>query len=629
MCGINGIFYFKNITTEEAVYSKINLMNDSIIHRGPDSDGIYIKNNLALGFRRLSIIDLSHNADQPMQSSDGSIVIVFNGEIYNYIEIYNELILKGYKFNTKSDTEVIINSYKEWGNECVNKFNGMWAFAIYDYSKELFFASRDRLGVKPLYYSLNQNYFIFSSETKAIVTSENNTLVNRTKAYEYLAYGYNKTSDGKTFYEKINELLPGTSITIENNKIKFIKYWDLKPNRTSFKSNEDAYDQFTNIFENALQIRYRSDVPVALLLSGGLDSSVIAAKTEDLISRGLLPQSIMQAYTVHFPNYIHDELDITRAFSKQCKHINLNIYTPDINVISSNLEKLVFDFDQPLGSFSHIIHNAMMQEIQKDGIKVALNGQGADEAFYGYDKYIFGYFLWDRLLSGKSDFMNQLKSIHNKLGFSYSLIASQLFKVLLNKKTASFYRSKYTEKNLQCLSRNFITDTYDNYKHSYRFNLGGNNLQNYAIEQIIDTGLTSILHYEDVSSMRSSIEMRSPFMDYRLMELAFSIPEDLKFDHGITKKIIRETLGKDLPKNIVHNYKKIGFNNPFLEYMNNKEFKLLINDTLNSKSFNDKSIWENAKIRERFQNPEKYPDFPFWRFLNFEIWSKVNNVRGL
>lgn len=629
MCGINGFFYFNNGIKETDARIKINKMNDMIIHRGPDSDGVYLNQSVALGFRRLSIIDLSVIANQPMLNGDGTLAIVFNGEIYNYIELYHVLIEKGHLFKTKSDTEVILNAYLEWGVDCVTKFNGMWAFVIYDQRKNKVFASRDRMGVKPFYYTLNQTYFMFSSETKAIVSAENNTLANRTKAYEYLAYGYNKSKDGETFYEHINELLPGTNIIIENNNIQFETYWELKPNRSVFISKEDSYATFTQLFEDALKIRYRSDVPIALLLSGGLDSTVIASTTENLITKGLLPQNKIKAYTVHFPNYEHDELELTQTFAKTCQHINLNVITPNIQTITNNLEQLVFDFDQPVGSFSHIIHNAMMQEIHKDGIKVALNGQGADEAFYGYDKYIFGYFLLDKLVKGEGDFFGQLQSLHQNLGYSYKMIANQMVKALLSKKKASYFRAKFSEKSMSCLNTHFVKSAFDHYQYDYDFSLKGSNLINYTLEQITNTGLNSILHYEDVSSMRSSIEMRSPFMDYRLMEFAFSIPDNLKFDNGVTKKIIRETVGKNLPNNIVNNYKKIGFQSPFIEYMKENNFRALIQDTLNSKSFNEKTIWNQKNIRARFQNPENYPNFPFWRFLNFELWSKANGISNL
>jgi asparagine synthase (glutamine-hydrolysing) len=629
MCGINGFFYFKNFITEADAGIKIKNMNDAIIHRGPDSDGVYLNQSVALGFRRLSIIDLSSNANQPMLYGGGTLAIVFNGEIYNYIELYQELIEKGHTFKTKSDTEVILNAYLEWGKDCVTKFNGMWAFVIYDKSKNKVFASRDRMGVKPFYYTLNQTFFMFSSETKALVAAESNTFANKTKAYEYLAYGYNKSNDGETFYEHINELLPGTNIIIENNNLKFETFWELKPNKTIFISKEDSYTTFTQLFEDSVKIRYRSDVPIALLLSGGLDSSVIASTTESLITKGILPQNKIQAYTVHFPNHVHDELEITQAFARTCQHIHLNIYTPNIQSITKNLEQLVFDFDQPVGSFSHIIHNAMMQEIHKDGIKVALNGQGADEAFYGYDKHIFGYFLLDKLVKGEGDFIEQLQAVQKHLGYSYKMIANQMVKALLSKKNASYFRAKFSEKNMSCLNSHFVKSAIDHYQYDYDFSLKGNNLQNYTLEQITNTGLNTILHYEDVSSMRSSIEMRSPFMDYRLMEFAFSIPDSLKFDKGKTKKIIRETVGKNLPNNIVNNYKKIGFQSPFVEYMKDKSFQAMIQDILNSKSFNGKTIWNQKNIRERFLHPEKYPNFPFWRFLNFELWSRANGISNL
>jgi asparagine synthase (glutamine-hydrolysing) len=564
MCGINGVFYFNNPPLKEACESKINQMNNTIIHRGPDSDGLYIKNNIALGFRRLSIIDLSSSANQPMLSKDGFISLVFNGEIYNYIELYDELVKKGYEFNTKSDTEVIINAYLEWGQNCVKKFNGMWAFAIYNSQKNELFASRDRFGVKPFYYHVNDNYLIFSSETKAIVSVENLREANKSKAFEYLAYGYNKTGDGKTFYKEINELLPGTNIIIKNNSLRFETYWELKPNQQPYVSKEKAYQEFTNLIVNAIQIRYRSDVPIAMLLSGGLDSSVIALITEQLKANGLLDQNTIEAFSVQFPGYVNDESEITKAFAKTCKHIHLNTITPNLNEIITHLPKIVFDMDQPLGSFSHIIHNQMMKEIHGKGIKVALNGQGADEAFYGYDKYVFGYFLLDRLFGKKFDFFKQLRAIHSTLGFSYKMIVSQLIKALLNKKKASYLRSKYVEKNINCLAAEFIKANYNNYLHQYQFSIHGTNMANYAMEQITDTGLTSILHYEDVSSMNASVEMRSPFLDYRIIEFAFSIPDDLKFDLGITKKIIRETVGKDLPDNIVNNRKKIGLTIHFL-----------------------------------------------------------------
>lgn len=629
MCGINGILYLKNKPSDEFIKLKIGTMNDLIKHRGPDSEGVYIKRNMALGFRRLSIIDLSTNANQPMLSSDESVVMVFNGEIYNYIELFEELRCKGYRFKSKSDTEVLINSYLEWGVDCVNKFNGMWAFAIYDYNKDILFASRDRLGVKPFYYNLESDYLIFSSETKSIIGVENKRMANHTKAFEYLAYGYNKSSDGETFYANIRELGPGTSLIISDNQVKIKKYWELKPNMYEFNAQRDIYQVCKELIENAVQLRYRSDVPIALLLSGGLDSSVVASITESLIEKGSLNQNKIESYTVHFPNYEHDEFELTNNFAKTCKHVKLNVIVPDIYSLIKNLDNIIFDLDQPLVSFSHVIHYQMMQEIHQDGIKVAMNGQGADEAFYGYDKHIFGYFLLDRLCNHNYDFYKQLKAIHGKLGFDYKMIIGQVLKALFKKNRASYYRAKYIEKSIDCLKGEFVSANKFHFEYNYEFKLKGNNLANYTIEQISNTGLTSILHYEDISSMLNSVEMRSPFLDYRLMEFAFSIPDDLKFNDGITKKIIRETVGAKLPDSIVNNFKKTGFSSPFIQYMKTKEMNEFIMDNQYSRSFRENPIWNHEKIMERFRNPELYPDFPFWRFLNYQIWANLNKITGL
>lgn len=629
MCGINAIIFLKENLNQDDVGSKISVMNNSIIHRGPDSDGLYISNNVALGFRRLSIIDLSTAANQPMKNADGTLAIVFNGEIYNYIEIYEELKSKGHVFYTKSDTEVILNAYKEWGVECVHKFNGMWAFVIHDVRDNSVFISRDRLGVKPLYYHINENYVVLSSELKAIISAENLRSANKTRVYEYLAYGYNKTGDGETFIKEIMELLPGTNMIVKNNSIQIKTYWELKAKKNNNASYDAAKLELRKLFEDAVRIRYRSDVPLALLLSGGIDSTAIAAITEHLKAKGILDQTSIEAFTVHFAGFIDDELSLTKSFAESCPHIHLNVLEPELNKMVKELRKIIYDLDMPLTSFSHIIHNQMMEKIHENGIKVAINGQGSDEAFYGYDKHIFGYYLMDRLIERKGDFMKQLKQIHSHLGFSYSGIISQMFKVTLNKTKASFLRAKHVEGTIDCLDKKFVEENYKHFNYNYAFSLKGKNLSNYAIEQISHTGLNTILHYEDVSSMRHSIEMRSPFMDYRIIEFAFSIPDEYKFDMAVSKKILRDTFSDLLPENIVKNPKKIGFSSPFIEYMKREDVKQLINETINSESFNSKKIWNQNKIRGKFNNPEKYPDFPFWRFLNFEIWSNEYSISGL
>ena len=632
MCGINGLVSLKktiDLPTREDFRSKMSDMNDLIAHRGPDSDGIYFKEPICFGFRRLSIIDLSDDANQPMVSNNGDIVIIFNGEIYNYREIKSELKNKGYVFTNQSDTEVIINSYLEYGFECIQKFNGMWAFAIYDFRKKILFCSRDRFGVKPFYYYVNDNALYFSSELKSLHKACGLNKANLSKVYEYLAYGY-RINDGETYLENCFELLPGTNLIYENNQIRFQKYWELGLN--SFKHNDSLtlHEEYSQLFESAVKLRYRSDVPVGILLSGGFDSSSIAKVTDNLIEKGELEQNEIHAFIASFPNFIDDETEIAREFIKTCKHIKLHEMIIDAGNIAEDFEETIYGLDHPVSSFATIAHNNIMKKCNERGIKVVLNGQGSDEAYAGYVRYISGVHLLDQLISQKGKFFSEFHQLNSQNKYSKAHLLSQMFKSTLSLPYSSYLRAKYTEKSLSCLNSEFINNNYNHYKSDWKFSVKGGNFNRYLLNHITHKTLNNILQYEDISSMLQSIEIRSPFMDYRLMEFAFSIPNELRFNKGITKVIQRETIGKMLPASITHNRKKIGFNTPFTDYITNDPvFKSYIFDIIHSNSYSIKKIWNADKIVEKFENPERYSSFPFWRFINMEVWSKRYNISNL
>lgn len=632
MCGINGFISLNNTIDSdslEKIKSKINQMNDLISHRGPDSEGIYSKNPICFGFRRLSIIDLTDDANQPMLSNDGEIVIVFNGEIYNYIEIKRELINKGYIFKTQSDTEVIINSYIEYGLNCVENFNGMWAFALYDFRKNILFCSRDRFGVKPFYYYLSSDSLFFSSELKALHKACDLKEANLCKVYEYLAYGY-RINDGETFFEKCFELLPGTNLIYENNQIRHQKYWELGIDKYEHDDSLSFQEEYTKLFESAVKLRYRSDVPVGILLSGGFDSSSIAKVTDNLIENGELEQTEIHAFIASFPDFKDDETAIAREFIKTCKHIKLHEMIIDSKSIVDDFEKTIYGLDHPVSSYATIAHNNIMKKCNERGIKVVLNGQGSDEAYAGYIRYISGIHLLDQLLSHDGNFINEFHCLNSKNQYSKSFLFSQMFKSILSLPYSSYLRAKYKEKSHSCLNPEFIKINYNHYKSDWKFSLKGNNFNRYLLNHITHKTLNNILQYEDTSSMMQSIEIRSPYMDYRLMEFGFSIPNDLKFKKGITKVIQRETIGTMLPDSITKNRKKIGFNTPFTDYISNDpNFKSYIFETINSKSFSSKRIWNADKIVKLFENPSKYPNFPFWRYINLEVWSKVYNINNI
>jgi len=638
MCGINGAIALnkdKIVDSKPDIKATIDAMNETIVHRGPDSDGIYAKGPVAFGFRRLSIIDLDDSANQPMTDPDENIVLVFNGEVYNYIELRQELQAKGHRFKTSSDSEVILKSYLEYGEKCVERFNGMWAIAIYDFRENKLFCSRDRMGVKPFYYTTVDGYLYFSSELKAIHKATGQSRANREQVFQYLAYGY-RINDGNTFFDNCFELLPGSNMVVQNGKIKHHKYWTLKNDLYDHKANQDYFKGYEDLFTSAVKLRYRSDVPVAILLSGGLDSTAIARTTDNLIENGELEATQIDAFIASFPGFKDDETAIAQEFIKTCKHINLHEIRIDSQNVVDNFEKMIYDFDHPLGSFNTVAHNSIMQECKNRGFKVVINGQGSDEALAGYDRYISGAFLLDQLFSRKGSFLKEFKALNQKNGYSSKLLISQMIKAMLKPSYAAYLRGKYQEKIIPCLNKEFVRNHKNSFVSDYKFSFKGNNFDKYLLDKINNQGLNTILHYEDVSSMNQSIEIRSPFVDYRLMEYAFSIPNELKLKEGRTKIILRDSIGKSLPKSITENRKKIGFSTPFYDYLFKDEtFSNYVKDVFNSKSFKDKEIWDSEAIRKEYdrvsmnQTDVYWKEFPFWRVLNLEVWSKVYNVTGL
>ena len=631
MCGINGILYFNNYQSQEDktfYISRIGLMNKAIAHRGPDGDGVFVNYPVSLGHLRLSIIDLSENAAQPMFNEDKSVVLIYNGEIYNYKELISDLKSKGHIFRSECDAEVVIHSYEEYGYDCVKKFNGMWAFSIYDIKKNIFFASRDRFGVKPFYFYKDENEFIFSSEIKAILKVKEIHEANLAKVYEYLAYGY-RTTDGNTFFKDVNELKPATNliVNLENSELKFVKYWDF-PGYIN-PDNSDARENLKELLYDSVKIRFRSDVPVSILLSGGIDSGVITKITDELIDSGNLPNGNVSAFSAVFPGYEFDETKEIDEIISGCRHIDSYKLSPSGEDLTSSINDFIYGMGEPVFSTTSFAHYKLMKEIHNKNVKVVLNGQGSDEAWCGYGRYIAGYFLLDRLLSEPGKFLPQLNSINRKLEMSYVQLISQTLKAFVGRRQASLVRSKNIEKTREIISDELYNDNYLNFPDT-RFNSpNGDNLSAYMKNNIAFQGFGQILHYEDHSSMQSSIEIRSPFIDYRIMELAFSIPEKMKFHDGVTKKILRELFKDKLPSSVIDNHRKIGFMTPFDKWLGEESSVRFVNEILNSSSFNNKNIWNAEKIRKIFNSKEKYPSFPYWRILNLELWSQVYRIKNL
>jgi asparagine synthase (glutamine-hydrolysing) len=601
MCGISGII---NLDKSRALESQISIMNQVIQHRGPDSSQYYLYENLVLGHRRLSIIDLTEEGNQPMHYKN-KYTIVFNGEIYNYIEIKNELILNHYTFESSSDTEVILCAYDFWGEECVSRFNGMWSFSILDKEKNILFISRDRFGVKPFYYSKYNSQFIFGSEIKQILEITNFRKVNYNILMDYLVWGFTDHTNN-TFFEGIFKLEPSHNLiyNLETNEYNIKQYFDIEKTNYSSKTNEEVLSLYKEILYNAVDLRLRSDVKVGTCLSGGLDSSSIAAIASKINNQR--NQSSFFAIHAKSSEKSSDESEFAIQVKNHC-NLEMTIIKPSIEDFTNNIDEVIYTQEEPFGGLSIFMQYFVMQETRNKKCVVLLDGQGGDECLLGYERYYPAIFLEQRNINGFKEFIKGVRnskiSFLKMIGFSFYFPIFQIRCFSLLKK-ANFIKSEYLKKaDAQHLKTNSL-----NY-----FNLF--NLQK---QEIYSTQLQALLRYEDKNSMRHSIEARLPFLDYRLLQLSLSIPFWYKIKDGWTKFILRKSVESLLPKSIVWRKNKKGFEAPTNEWM-----KIIEKDL--SKEISNSEILK--KILKQNANIENLDQIQKWRLYNVAKWEKIYNIK--
>ena len=377
MCGIAGIVHFESDRGVEP--ETLRRMTRVLAHRGPDGEGLYVAGNVGLGHRRLAIIDLS-TGNQPMLSKDQSLALVFNGEIYNYLELKEELKCLGHRFSTTSDTEVILCAYEEWGFECQKKFNGMWAFALWDARQKHLFLSRDRIGEKPLHFTLCDNSFLFGSEIKSLLAYGTKFDPAMHLLHVYLSFGW--VPAPHTFYKGISKLLPGHFLVVKNGETKEHVYWELPavPEEHMRKDAARIYEEFENQFADSVKIRMRSDVPFGAFLSGGLDSSsVVAAMTE----QGRLP---VETFTIGFAERSFDERKLAKQVADKL-HTRHYEQLAEPETFDEALKKIAFHFDEPFGDAS-AMPVGLVSRLARQRVTMALTGDGGDEVLSGYTSYV-------------------------------------------------------------------------------------------------------------------------------------------------------------------------------------------------------------------------------------------------
>ena len=549
MCGIAG--FFDNRLSSSDREPVLHRMLESIAHRGPDARGLHFDGEMALGHNRLAIIDLSEEGNQPMRR--GGLWIVFNGEIYNYIEIREELRSKGVAFQTGTDTEVILAAYQQYGPSCVDRFVGMWAFAIWDESKRELFCSRDRFGIKPFYYIVKGNQFYFGSEYKALYPSPVFTdELNLNHVNRGLQMGWNAWHD-ETYYTCIRSLPPAYNLVFKpGSPVQLNRYWDIHPEKTVNITLEEAGGEFRRLFVDSVKLHMRSDVEVGACLSGGLDSSAIASVIGQEFS-----DSRLKTFTVYYEG--KDEVDerpwvseLLRAYPT----LDPSYFSPGDDDIAGSFAKAIWHADVPLAGSSPISQYFVMQLAAKSGIKVLLDGQGSDEMLAGYMHSFY------RLMGGHLSAMrigaavSELNAHSRRQGFGMKKKADLFAKSLL-----AGFRS---EQDLYAFEYRHFFPLLTN-RGGVPFRLEdkpGSRLNRFLFQLMTATSLPTLLQFEDRNSMAFSIESRVPFLDHRLVEFVFSLNDDAKFSSGITKRVLREGMAGILPDAIAARADKKGFVTP-------------------------------------------------------------------
>lgn len=609
MCGISGILSFDGKYNKEDILK----MNKILSHRGPDDEGTYFDDFIGLGHKRLSIIDLSKAGHQPMPDESKRYWIVFNGEVYNYLEIREELIKDGFKFHSNTDTEVVLKSYIKWGKDCLKKFNGMWAFAIWDGEKKELFCARDRFGVKPFYYCHKDNYFVFASEIKAILEVEGiSREPNNIRILQYLG-NYPLLESKSTFFKDIFQLPPSHYIIMRKDNFEVELYWDIEKKEFD---NERVKDTFLELFEDSIRLRLRSDVPVGTCLSGGIDSSSVVCVLNKMID-----SSKQKTFSSCFEDKRFDEREYIEEVINSTNVAPFYTF-PDINNLYSKLSKIIWHHDEPFDSTSILAQWCVMELAKENGVLVVLDGQGSDEILAGYHPYKWYIFL---------DSIKRKNLVEIIKNYNYLLEAVQSYRKTTNKSFFEFIKqiskSKFrSSKGDSSYAKKYLTNEFLNSNLNeltlslpLKFN---NKLENKLYQDTYFSSLQKLLQYEDRNSMAFSIESRVPFLDYRLVEFIFSLPIKFKINKGWTKYILRKSMKGVLPEKIRCRKDKMGFVTPQDLWL--KEIENDVRGIVNSFSKRGYVKSEEIpKILDEYYNGNNSLGKLVWKVFCLELWFRI------
>jgi len=551
MCGISLAINVKNVPVS---LEQIKAMNDKVSHRGPDDEGFYFGSCFALGHRRLSILDLSPAGHQPMQRKHWWIT--FNGEVYNYIELREELKKLGHSFRSGTDTEVIVAAYEQWGTAAFSRFNGMWAIAIFDSEKNEIICCRDHFGIKPLYFTRTGSWFLAGSEIKQFtVFPDFRPVLNKEAAVNFLANGLLNYSD-KTFFEGVEELRPGHYLRydLSDHSVKVHCWYDLA--KASIRINDtfgSAIKRTRELFLDSVRLRMRSDVPVGSCLSGGIDSSSIVS----VIYAEKMANETFATVTSCYEDKRYDEQKFSDEVTRQTGFRSLKVF-PDLNCLwdEGHFDKMLYHQDQPFSTASHYSEFSVFRKARESAVIVMLDGQGSDEYLCGYGEF---FLLRIREMLRRFQYLRAWRLIKAKAAHNQVSALAE---------ARSFLRSAYLPGIIRSVKKIIGKDAYPWISEEWKViakkavvQFDGKNIREQSLAEISHSSIPYQLHSEDRNSMMFSIESRLPFLDPRLVEYGIGLPSSFKIRDGYTKFILREAIG-ELPESIRLRKDKMGFEAP-------------------------------------------------------------------
>lgn len=628
MCGICGILNFdRNRTPVDR--DVLEEMNRQIIHRGPDDAGFYLAGNIGMAMRRLSIIDIQ-SGQQPVTNEDSSLWLVFNGEIYNHQQLREQLEKRGHHYRSHSDTETIVHLYEEYGQDCVERLRGMFAFAIWDSRRRELFVARDRLGIKPLYFSKANKQFLFASEIKALLAHPGlHAKLNSEVLPEYLAFGY--LSGSRTMFAGIDKLLPGHTLQInEIGNIRIRQYWDLPPNPESKGHSEKYYvDTYRELLEESVTSHLMSDVPLGMFLSGGLDSSAIAA----LMSK--IRKEPIETFAVGYDEEAYSELRYARAVAEHIGSMHHEVRVSREEFFGS-LPKLIWHEDEPL-VWPSSVSLYFVARLASERVKVVLTGEGSDETLAGYTRYpsTMWNFRLDRMYHAvvPPSVRRRVREQIESSGRISAKMRRRLQHTFLGRDAES-WSSFYFDNFFCAFSEADQTDLLLDHGRfepgaAYRASLAYlENSQGALLDRLlytdIKTYLVELCMKQDQMSMAASIESRVPFLDHVLAEFATSIPARFKTRGMAGKSILKKAVADILPQSIIHR-RKMGFPTPLAQWILGPPLNGLEEMLLGSRSLS-RGLFRPEAVRQLFaQHRAHLRDHSdrIWRLLNLEIWHRV------